>query len=535
MGETRVDLLHLLEDLADAYPGDLEETVLTEIIANALDSGAATILLRTDSSASTITVIDDGKGMSRAELRRFHDVAATTKARGEGIGFAGVGIKLGLLLSEEVLTESRRAKTHIATSWRLTGRHRAPWHWTAAPGLVGERGTGVQLTLRDPLSPLMESGFLEMALLRHFEPLFDPVFDEVLRAHYPHGVPFQLNGRDLPRRPHSGAELVPIALHLARRRKPSASGYLARHNGDLAEEQRGLAVSTFGKVIKRGWDWLGASPAYPERVTGLIEAPALASCLTLNKVDFIRSGPKGAAYLAFRKSLQEVVSNQLAAWGDGRAADEQRQRRAARPVERDLEAVLLDLTERFPLLATLVDRRPGGRRKVRMAGNGVDPHGRPPDLFAPPPDGAIGAPDAQLSRQAPEAPEAPEHTVRAEDADVEPSPLSGRIESPARGGKRRAVRLGLTIHFETRPDEMELGRLVETTVWVNEAHPAYRRAAAARSEGYHLALSVAMALANVAVDSSQANAFVAEFLARWGSSMHQRETKPLSRKRRARD
>ena len=36
MGETRVDLLHLLEDLRDAYPGALEETILTEIIANSL-------------------------------------------------------------------------------------------------------------------------------------------------------------------------------------------------------------------------------------------------------------------------------------------------------------------------------------------------------------------------------------------------------------------------------------------------------------------------------------------------------------------
>jgi hypothetical protein len=26
MGETRVDLLHLLEDLRDAYPGSIEET-----------------------------------------------------------------------------------------------------------------------------------------------------------------------------------------------------------------------------------------------------------------------------------------------------------------------------------------------------------------------------------------------------------------------------------------------------------------------------------------------------------------------------
>ena len=35
MGETRVDLLHLLADLRDAYPGELEETILTEIVANA--------------------------------------------------------------------------------------------------------------------------------------------------------------------------------------------------------------------------------------------------------------------------------------------------------------------------------------------------------------------------------------------------------------------------------------------------------------------------------------------------------------------
>ena len=34
MGETRVDLQHLLEDLRDAYTGPLEDTILTEILAN---------------------------------------------------------------------------------------------------------------------------------------------------------------------------------------------------------------------------------------------------------------------------------------------------------------------------------------------------------------------------------------------------------------------------------------------------------------------------------------------------------------------
>jgi len=53
MGETRVDLLHLLEDLRDAYPGSLEETVLTEILANALDSGAGAVSLAAEPGATT--------------------------------------------------------------------------------------------------------------------------------------------------------------------------------------------------------------------------------------------------------------------------------------------------------------------------------------------------------------------------------------------------------------------------------------------------------------------------------------------------
>src|SRR3989441_617381 len=57
MGETRVDLLHLLEDLRDAYPGATEETILTEIVANSLDSGATTITITTDPTAPALTIV----------------------------------------------------------------------------------------------------------------------------------------------------------------------------------------------------------------------------------------------------------------------------------------------------------------------------------------------------------------------------------------------------------------------------------------------------------------------------------------------
>ena len=368
MGETRVDLQHLLEDIRDAYPGSLEETIVTEIVANSLDSGAGSIRFETDPAAATLTVIDDGSGMARGELRRYHDIAASTKSRGEGIGFAGVGIKLGILASEEVVTETRRGKSHVASSWRLSSRNKAPWRWVPPPGLVGERGTAVRLRLRNPLSPLLESGFLEATLRQHFEPLLDMAFDELLSRYYSSGVRFSVNGHALPLAEADPARAL-LSVRLGRKRKPSAAGFLVRQAEPLGEDLQGIAVSTLGKVIKRGWDWLGFAPADAARVGGLIEVPGLAECLTLNKADFIRSGPRGALYLACRKGIQEAVSAQLAAWGESPdALGEEARRRKARPVERDLASVLAEMADEFPLIASLVEQRAGGQKRLLVSG-----------------------------------------------------------------------------------------------------------------------------------------------------------------------
>ncbi len=154
MGETRVDLLHLLEDLRDAYPGAIEETILTEIVANSLDSGASLISFTAHQAEGTLEAVDNGSGMKRRDLIRYHDLAASTKARGEGIGFAGVGIKLGLLVCEEVVTETRRGRVHIATRWHLAGPHKAPWKWTDPPGSRGRpRHRRATETTESPLAP----------------------------------------------------------------------------------------------------------------------------------------------------------------------------------------------------------------------------------------------------------------------------------------------------------------------------------------------------------------------------------------------
>jgi hypothetical protein len=528
VGETRVDLLHLLEDLRDAYPGALEETILTEIVANALDSGAGRIRLQADVGRATLAVVDDGCGMRRRELARYHDVAASTKTRGEGIGFAGVGIKLALLVCQEVLTETRRGKTHVATRWHLASRHRAPWKWVPPPGLVAERGTAACLKVQNALSPLLDSGFVEATLRRHYQPLFDPAFDEVLAPHYPRGVAFEVNGRPLGRYGWQGADTAPLAIRLARKRKPSAVGVLVRTLQPLPEYQRGLGVSTLGKVIKAGWDWLGVTPAAPDRVRGLIEVPALAASLTLNKADFIRVGPRGATYLAYRKTIQEAVSRQLAAWGDARDRLEEAHRRAARPLERDLERVLMDLAGEFPLLATLVERRADGQRSLPIGKAARIEDARTlmtasVALAGEAKEETAAATDADAATEAAAPPAAGEPSGAATTAEGPPSqpgaPPAGGTTLPGGRGSRRPGSLGLGIQFEERPGDLEVGRLIESTVWVNEAHPAYRRAAASRSEGYHVALAVALALAPLAVEPEGEHGFVTAFLASWGEAL----------------
>jgi hypothetical protein len=538
VGETRVDLQHLLEDLRDAYTGALEETILTEVVANALDSGATRIRLLTHPVDATLTIVDDGRGMLRRELARYHNVAASTKTRGAGIGFAGVGIKLGLLVSREVITETRRGATHVATRWHLASRHRAPWKWIPPPGLTDSRGTAVQLILTNQLSPLLDAGYLEGTLRRHFEPLFDPSFDDGLRRPYPKGVTFEADGRDLARGAMPGSERVPIVIRLGRRRRPSVTGFIER-DPLLPADREGIAISTFGKVIKRGWDWLGLAPAARTHITGLIEAPDIAECLTLGKNDFIRTGARGASYLAYRKAIQEVVSRQLAEWGDAR--DVEARPRTVR-LERDLERVLEDLADAFPLLRSLVDRRPGGQKRLPMPGRGDERV--PASLFASVPPGhesagagsaspPAGGPPANppghsLSPEPPPSPEEPPTgglgSVDEDDA------LAAKNEQP-RGhgavsagaldtvtGRRRRARYGLLVQFESRPGDSELARLVDGTIWINDAHPACTRATASRSLGYHTALAVALALAPLAVEPRDEHAFITQFLAHWGSA-----------------
>jgi hypothetical protein len=136
-----------------------------------------------------------------------------------------------------------------------------------------------------------------------------------------------------------------------------------------------------------------------------------------------------------------------------------------------------------------------------------------------PPSAVGGPPGSEYAATPPEVatPPGAESPPQPEAAAPPEPPAESRAALPD-GGKKRRAHLGLRIDFESRADDPSLGRLVESTIWVNEAHPAYLRAVVSRSQGYHLALTVAMTLAPLAVEPAQVHEFITTFLERWGEA-----------------
>ena len=198
----------------------------------------------------------------------------------------------------------------------------------------------------------------------------------------------------------------------------------------------------------------------------------------------------------------------------------------------------MDLIDEFPLLSSLIEQRKDGQRQLGLGrardGSGTAPLGSALEVMTPEPPSPPEAPGPEAPLA--EAGDPPSQDVLpapGSEADTTASQASPPAEPPAPQvsagvgpqhgrGDRRPGRYGLSVQFESREGDPELGRLVESTVWVNEAHPAYRRAVASRSEGYHVALAAALALAALAVEPAKEHAFVSAFLASWGDALTRR-------------
>ena len=507
MHQTRVNLRHLLEDLRDAYPHPIHEAVVTELVANSLDSGASVITIRLAFDPPCLTFADNGAGMSRRELERYHDIAATSKQRGQGIGFAGVGAKLSLLITREVVTETRRAAFHGASRWWLESETLAPWREEEQLGLVtSTAGTGVSLVLDALDSPLLNGDEVRRILLDHYEPLFDPELSRFLYLYYPGGVRFEVDGQELKAPLDGEAERVQREIPGTRRR-PLGLARLEVSPEPLPEQRRGLAISVLGKVVKRGWEWLGLTPEHQELVSGVVELPSLVDILTTNKADFLRDAASLQRFYKVRKQAQEAVAAVLADLGElpGRRP----RARDLRSVEREMGRVLDRILEGFPELEPLLERTRAWERAAALVADGGETAGA-----------VVGAVRGQRQLELPGL----IGSSAGDQAPAEPSAGGERqLEADADGGDRghrdtvRRRRPGLRLAWVDDQDRRsEMSWLEGSTLAINRAHPAFARARGPAAERLYLVLAVASALGRELEPGHDPLRFVSEFLARWG-------------------
>ena len=512
MGETRVNLHHLLEDIRDSYPFPQEEVIVTELVANSLDSHASDIRFIVDSEKYILTVIDNGKGMNKKELDGYHNIASTTKTRGMGIGFAGVGAKLSLLIAKEVVTETANGNFRGATRWKLENDEKAPWKYitpaSADSRLINSsHGTAVSIFFKSNNSELLNPDFIKKTIQKHFYTILDAAFQIALRFIYKNGINFYVNEEKI-----NLSEMMQFEksnafkIHFGKKGKPVGVGFVRKYKDPLDEEKRGIAISTCGKVIKHGWDWLGISARNPDYISGVVEMPGLSLILTTNKADFLKDTASLQKYYRYRKAVQEVIEPILKEFGE---INESREKPAKelRPLEKEIRGILDNMLNDFPELDPLL-----GRRKKFEAAIGV-------------------LDDTSVSESGTAVEENPEKTSINHDVNDGKAEENVKNRENENGGlpnldigelnnglpqegKRKPP--GLMIGFYDNKDSNELGKIEEGTVWINNEHPAFKRIAKSGGEKYHIVVSTAFVLSGYLQEQKSLQAFINRFLSNWG-------------------
>jgi len=497
--ETRVNLKHLLEDIRDSYPIPIEEVIVTELVANALDSGATRISFFADKEQGVLRCVDNGRGMQRRSLKDYHNIAATTKMRGSGIGFAGIGAKLSLLVSSRVVTETcgpRRSRA--ATEWFLESPTRAPWRFIPRSGYVGTpRGTAIILFLSKKESLLSDVSFIQNTIQHHFFPLLDQLLkDRILRYVYPKGVEFFVDDKKIDEF-HLPVPNFIFQVRIGKaNRRPVGFGYLMHSDSleNFTPHFRGVMASTFGKTIKQGWEWLGLFPKSHEKLYGMVEVPGFAEILTTNKSDFLQDARNLKKYYRYRKAIQEALMPILRKLGEDQSIEDGFSREM-RPFVRKIESALDDILQDFPELKGIVGIR---RRTAAMKSGHADFHEDSEYLAG------VGIGEEKNDKND-EAAQSDGRGARG---------YGGEGEGKKEGTKKSS---GVKIAFEEfgSEDGCPLGRMLEDTIFINISHPLWAKAKEEGGEAYYTVFATSWVLSGFLEEGHSARDFMNRMLYAW--------------------
>ncbi len=502
-----IDYNHFLDDIRDMYPFSIEEAILTELIANSLDAKTTLIDIRIDPERNLLEITDTGVGMDRRGFEMYHNFSSSFKRKGQGIGFAGLGAKLALKISDRILTETRQkdtAESHGrrfwgASEWKFERKRKSsiPVWYDLDTRSLSNHGTRVTIYFKHK-SPIISSPMeIKRMVLRHYLPLLTMwEFYETLRV-YRH-VTILVNGEVLDYPNVSGPIPGNTRHYLLKRgsaRRPFAMAHFEAHPASLPEELQGVAISTFGKIIRR--EYFKQHFTGMDRITGIIEVPELVECLTTNKCDFRKEGSAGNRYYRFSK----VAQGEFRRWLEEiQLLDrtEAKSDKDSRRLERMVNRIVGEIPDLQQFYGTWGDRASLVKEPTgNFTGAVPEPSPHPSEEEK----GAL-APD-ELVKHALEE-------VRKADRALE---AVGDLRALQR---RRLGRFGPVIVYIGAPEREDISWMDGDTVFINTGHPTYLKALEKNVIEYHDLFSVALAMLREVPTASEKLELLEKFMSRWG-------------------
>ena len=306
----KVDILKVIQNFVEMYPYSATDCLVLESIANCLDAKANRIDVRllTDKKGRKIfRVVDNGKGMSKEDFEdHYHALSISSKTKGEGIGFAGVGSKLYLIFlaaGESITTETRSKGFHGSSEITVIGNE-PKWAYTNKKTLT-QTGTLFEVKLNKNDAPLLTREQTIHLIQSYYNAILLGKYGDIIITYAGHRIE--------PWKPKLAVETrKPKVFKIGKR---EFNCYFWQTKDDL-DERQGLEIVIFGKKIK-GNQWFDfdylIKPNLRKRITGQILADSLSPLLTTNKSDFrYQTNPRlwgsfrQRAYDAFGDWLEEI-------------------------------------------------------------------------------------------------------------------------------------------------------------------------------------------------------------------------------------
>jgi len=292
---SKINYKNMIQNLADMYPYDIDEVILVECVANALDAKSTEIFINFNQGTNSLLILDNGAGMNESQFKLYHDFAMGLKSRGGGIGFAGLGAKISFNIANRVVTETRSKSFSGGSDWKFNKSGDLVWK-PIEPKSLNNTGTRVEIFFNEKANINYGTlGKLKDVLFQHYAPLFDEKFLEFynLVKCYEKAPNFFVN--DIPIKPINFIEDYKMTKYTqtilktyGKKRKPLGYAFFGLIPEKKKFETPGVLLCTGGKVIKP--DFLNQFPGeLMSRIFGIADLPNFVKFLTTSKCDFNRA------------------------------------------------------------------------------------------------------------------------------------------------------------------------------------------------------------------------------------------------------